>query len=109
PAQATTCPDEKVDVNAASTDNLKKLPQIGVQRANAIVKARPYATPEDLLKKKVLKKAVYDKIKTCITASGVAAGASGVAAKGPAAPAAKTPSAAPVPLPTPAADPKPKQ
>jgi len=111
PAQTSAaCPEEKVDVNAASTDNLKKLPQIGVQRANAIVKARPYATPEDLMKKKVLKKAVYDKIKACITASGVAPGTVAPAAKGPA-PAAKTPTAAaPVPLPTPAANsPAPKQ
>jgi len=111
PAQTSAaCPEEKVDVNAASTDNLKKLPQIGVQRANAIVKARPYAAPEDLVKKKVLKKAVYDKIKACITASGVAPGTTAPAAKGPA-PAAKTPTAAaPVPLPAPAvAAPKPQQ
>ncbi len=105
PTQAATCPDEKVDVNSASTDSLKKLPQIGVQRANAIVKARPYAAPEDLVKKKVLKKAVYDKIRSCITASGVAPSAPVAKAKG-AAPAAKTPAGAPVPLPTPAAEPK---
>ena len=103
PAQAATCPDDKVDVNSASADSLKKLPQIGTQRANAIVKARPYAAPEDLVKKKVLKKAVYDKIRSCITASGVAPSAP--VAKG-VAPAAKTPSGAPVPLPTPAAEPK---
>ena len=68
----TGCPDEKVDINAASADSLKKLPQIGGQRSNAIIKARPYAKPEDLVARKVLKKAVFDKIKPCITASGVA-------------------------------------
>lgn len=107
-----TCPEEKIDINAASAETLRKLPQIGVQRSNAIVKARPYATPEDLLKKKVLKKAVYEKIKTCVNASGVAAvvpapkpatSTTKPAAKPTAAakpPAASTP-APPVPMPAP--------
>jgi hypothetical protein len=101
PPAPTTCPPEKVDINDASQDSLRKLPQIGVQRSNAIIKSRPYETPDDLVKKKVLKKVVYDKIRTCITASGVAAAppAAKGAKKAPATTAAK----APVPPPAPAA------
>jgi DNA uptake protein ComE-like DNA-binding protein len=95
-AAAAKCPADKVDINAATAEELRKLPQIGVQRSHAIVKARPYATPDDLLKKKVLKKAVYDRMKTCVTASGVEA---------PVAPArrtaAKTPAVKPPTPPTP--------
>ncbi|QQS14892.1 MAG: helix-hairpin-helix domain-containing protein [Rhodospirillales bacterium] len=66
--KATACPDAKVNVNTATLDELRKLPQIGPQRANAIIKARPYAAPEDILKRKVLKKQVFDRIKACIVA-----------------------------------------
>ncbi len=103
PTQASNaCPEEKIDINSATTDTLKKLPQIGVQRSNAIVRARPYTVPEDLLKKKVLKKAAYDKIKSCITASGVAASVTPAAAKGSAPAAKPSAPASPVPLPAPA-------
>lgn len=98
-APRTGCPDEKVDINAASADTLKKLPQIGGQRSSAIVKARPYAKPEDLVARKVLKKAVFEKIKPCITASGVAPSAGPSPRKGK--PATKpAASVAPVPVPT---------
>ena len=96
-----TCPDEKVDINASSADTLKKLPQIGGQRSNAIIKARPYAKPEDLVTKKVLKKAVFEKIKPCVTASGVAADPA-PSTKGRRPPATKPPATAtPVPVPAP--------
>ncbi len=104
--KANACPDEKVDINTASADTLKKLPQIGGQRSNAIVKARPYAKPEDLVTRKVLKKAVFEKVKSCITASGVAA-APGPTAKRPARKAPTT--ATPVPVPAPTGATKPPQ
>jgi hypothetical protein len=100
-APRNTCPDEKVDINVASADTLKKLPQIGGQRSNAIIKARPYAKPEDLVTKKVLKKAVFEKIKPCVTASGVAPAPGQTAKKRTSTPAAKPPSTAtPVPVPS---------
>jgi hypothetical protein len=118
PGARTTCPDEKVDINSASLELLRKLPQIGTQRSNSIVKARPYATPEDLLRKKVIKKAVFEKIKPCINASGVlpaATTAGKPASKSTATPAAKSSGSPapvkPVPVPMPAneATPKPPQ
>lgn len=69
-AAVATCPAEKVDINTASRDELRTLPQIGSQRSKMIIRARPYAAPEDLVRRKVLKQAVYDKIKPCIEASG---------------------------------------
>jgi hypothetical protein len=121
PGARTTCPDEKVDINSASLALLRKLPQIGTQRSNSIVKARPYATPEDLLRKKVLKKAVFEKIKPCINASGVLPAATTARKSGtPASKSTTTPAtkssaapapAKPVPVPMPAneAAPKPSQ
>lgn len=109
----TTCPAGKVDINDASADTLKTLPQIGGQRSNAIIKARPYAAPEDLVRKKVLKKAVYEKIKPCILASGIAPSPTTPSnAKRPKSSAAKPPTttarapvstgpATPVPIPSP--------
>jgi DNA uptake protein ComE-like DNA-binding protein len=100
--KATSCPDEKVDINAASADSLKKLPQIGGQRSNAIIKARPYAKPEDLVRRKVLKKAVFDKIKPCITASGVAPDPGTTPKRrAPATKSSGTATPVPVPVPTP--------
>jgi DNA uptake protein ComE-like DNA-binding protein len=97
----TSCPDERVDINAASADSLKKLPQIGGQRSNAIIKARPYAKPEDLVTRKVLKKAVFEKIKPCITASGVAPDAGPTAKRrSPATKSSGTATPVPVPVPT---------
>jgi competence protein ComEA len=72
-AAVATCPAEKVDINTASRDELRTLPQIGSQRSKMIIRARPYAGPEDLVQRKVLKQAVYDKIRPCIVASGATA------------------------------------
>ena len=70
PKPVATCPAEKVDINTASRDELRTLPQIGSQRSKMIIRARPYAAPDDLVRRKVLKQAVYDKIKPCILTSG---------------------------------------
>ncbi len=67
-AAVATCPAEKVDINTASRDELRTLPQIGSLRSKLIIRARPYAAPEDLVRRKVLKEAIYDKIKPCIVA-----------------------------------------
>jgi DNA uptake protein ComE-like DNA-binding protein len=55
------------NINTASAADLDKLPQIGKARAAAIIKGRPYTTPDDLVSKKVLSKGVFDKIKDKIT------------------------------------------
>ncbi len=53
---------EPLDINSASADELKKL-GIGEADAKKIVESRPYKTKDDLVQKKVVPKATYDKIK----------------------------------------------
>ena len=52
-----------VNINRATADELDALPQIGKARSEAIIKARPYKTTDELVAKKVLSQGVYDTIK----------------------------------------------
>jgi competence ComEA-like helix-hairpin-helix protein len=54
----------RVNINTASQTDLEKLPGIGPKRAEAIIAARPYQRPEDLLRVPGIKKAHFDKLKT---------------------------------------------
>jgi competence protein ComEA len=59
---------EPMDINSASEKELATLKGIGDARAAAIVKGRPYKGKDDLVKKKILTKKVYDDIKDQIIA-----------------------------------------
>lgn len=59
---------DPVDVNSAGVDQLKALPGITAELASAIVKGRPYDQKEQLVKRKILTQAAYDKIKDAIVA-----------------------------------------
>jgi DNA uptake protein ComE-like DNA-binding protein len=51
-----------IDINSASKTELNSLPDIGAERADAIIANRPFATTEELVEKKILPKNVYDQI-----------------------------------------------
>jgi competence protein ComEA len=68
PAATAKTATEKLDINSASADQLKDLPGIGDAYSKKIVDGRPYHTKLDLVNKKILPKATYDKIKDMIIA-----------------------------------------
>ena len=67
-AQAASKKAEKLDINTATEDQLKELPGIGDAYAKKIVANRPYKAKDELVEKKVIPKAAYQKIKDRVIA-----------------------------------------
>jgi len=59
---------ELIDINRAKAEELMTLKGIGEARAKAIIKGRPYARKDDLVRKKIVPLSIYDEIKDKIIA-----------------------------------------
>src|SRR5262249_27722024 len=66
--RATAAPAANlIDLNSASRDDLMTLDGIGEVRADAIIRARPFRTKGELVERRLIPEALYDKLTDKVT------------------------------------------
>jgi DNA uptake protein ComE-like DNA-binding protein len=60
--------DKQLDLNSATKEQLLSLPGVTAAEADRIIAGRPYNDPGDVVKRRIMPKAEYDKIADQVTA-----------------------------------------